>query len=102
MSFLTAAWFSGPGSNQRYLYASAAIAAMSVMPWTVIIIFPVNNELTRRGDALVAAAEKGEEKEVKGDGRDVVTLIRSWVFYNDVRASLAVISTAVGLAAYFQ
>lgn len=99
VSFLTAAWYSASKSNEQHLYVTAAVAAMSVMPWTLLVIFPVNDELNRRGSALEKDAGK---EEAKGDGRDLVALMRTWVTYNDVRAGLAVVATALGVWATFQ
>lgn len=98
-SLLTAAYYSGPESTQRYLYLAAAIAAMSVMPWTLSVMIPINNELVRRADSERLALEKGEPKEVKGDGRDLVTLIRSWVSGNEVRAYAAMVATGAAVTA---
>jgi hypothetical protein len=102
VSFVTAAWFSDPKSSQQYLYAVAAVAALSVIPWTILVMVPDNDELHRRGDAQRLAADKGEQKEEKGDGRHTMKLIRYWLFYNDVRASLALVATVAGVAASLQ
>ncbi|KAH7414541.1 hypothetical protein DE146DRAFT_627570 [Phaeosphaeria sp. MPI-PUGE-AT-0046c] len=101
-SFMTAAWFSSSKSNQQYLYATAAVAAVSVVPWTILVMVPYNNELHRRGDAQLAAGEKDAEQEAKGDGRDLMVLIRKWLFYNDIRASLALGATLAGVMASLQ
>jgi hypothetical protein len=102
VAFLTAAWCSDAKSSQQHLYAVAAAAALSVIPWTLIVMLADNDELHRRGDAQRFAADKGEQKEAKGDGRDLMTLIQRWIFYNDVRASLALLATVAGVAASLQ
>lgn len=102
LSFLNAAYFSAAASKQRYLYIAAAITAVSVVPWTLMIILPINKELHRRGDAQRLGADKEHVQEVKGDGRDLITLLGDWVSYNNVRASLAMMSTFIGVAALLQ
>lgn len=102
VAFLNAAYFSDAESISRYCYAAAAVAAVSVVPWTLAIMVPVNDELHRRGDAQRLAEDKGESKEIKGDGRDFMTLIRTWLGYNNIRASLALISTVTGVVGTFQ
>jgi hypothetical protein len=102
VAFLTAALFSGPKSSQQYLYATATVTAVSVIPWTILVMVPVNDELHRRGDAQRFVTEKDEWKEVKGDGRDLMALIRYWLFCSEVRASLALVATISGVAASFR
>lgn len=103
VSLLTASWFSASGSNEQYLYATAAVAAMSVMPWTLLVLVPVNEELHRGADAQISTAKgNNAEKEAKGNESDVVALIRAWVRYNDVRATMALVATGAAVAALFQ
>ncbi|KAH8178994.1 hypothetical protein LIA77_00513 [Sarocladium implicatum] len=102
IAFLNAAYFSTPESIPRYCYAAAAAAAVSVVPWTIAIMVPMNDELHRRGDAQRLAEDKSETNEIKGDGRDLMTLIRTWLFYNKIRASLALVGTVAGIAGTFQ
>lgn len=102
VAFATASWFSGQKSNQQYLYATAAVAAVSVVPWTLAVMVPVNDELHRRGDAQVGGGGTEAGKEAKGDGRDVLDLVRDWLLYNNVRASIALVGTVAGVMAYLQ
>ncbi|KAK0389306.1 hypothetical protein NLU13_2881 [Sarocladium strictum] len=101
-AFMTAAYLADPESRQRYLYATASAAAVSVIPWTLAVMVPTNNELHRRGDAQRLAADKEQVEESVGDGRDIMDLIRTWLVYNNVRASLAVSATLAGVLASMQ
>lgn len=100
VAFASASYLQETVSRKKGLYAAAALAAVSVIPWTLLVIMPTNDELHRRADAQVTAAMEEKESEVpKGDGRDILDLIKFWVSCNNTRASLALIATVAGVAA---
>jgi hypothetical protein len=88
--------------NQQTTYAIAAFAAALVVLWNLIVMQSGNDELQRRGDAQRLAAHKREAKDPKGDGHNLMTLIHNWLYYNNVRASLALVATIARVAATFQ
>jgi hypothetical protein len=102
IAFFTAALFSGAKSSQQYLYATATVSAVSVIPWTLLAMVPVNDELHRRGDAQRYANQQDEDKKIKGDHRDLMTLIHYWLFCSAIRASLALTATLAGVLASLQ
>lgn len=76
---------------------------MAVMPWTVLVIFPVNGELNRRAEVEAKnSGEKAGRKEAKEDGKELVDLMKTWIRLNDVRAGLAVLATGLGVWGMFQ
>ena len=95
-AFLLASWYS-PTPVVRTLYGVAALMAVSVIPWTLVVMQADNDEMHRRGDAQRFRDSK--EKQENAKGKDLMTLIQDWLFRNEVRASLAMVSTAIGIVA---
>lgn len=102
VTFLVAAYFAVAGSKQQYLYGTAAVAAASVVPWTLVVMAAGNRELHLRGDAQCSAVTPEELKEIEGKEGDIEGLVSDWLFFNEVRAFLALTATALGIAASLQ
>ena len=75
VTFLVAAYFAAAGSKQQYLYGTAAVAAASVVPWTLVVMAAGNRELHLRGDAQCSAVTPKELKEMEGKEGDIEGLV---------------------------
>jgi hypothetical protein len=74
----------------------AALSAFSVMPFTVIGILGINDELNLRATRSIDGEEGESERTALISDKALATenmeLLRKWVGFNDVRASLALVS----------
>ncbi|ETS84296.1 hypothetical protein PFICI_02321 [Pestalotiopsis fici W106-1] len=93
-----ASFFSSHGQaikpGRWLLFAAAGAIAMSAYPYTVFAMVPTNDELHRRGDAITEGL--AEKKDF--DEGETAALLAKWVRLSKVRASLALIATAFGVA----
>jgi len=106
LAFLYAAWtLPYDDLDLRRCYYLAAISAIVVVPFTVLFIFPTNEELYRRIDLLRKADAKTGQAEGKGQSKseiqsmDTLTLIRKWHFLSKVRALMPLPAILVGIYA---
>jgi Domain of unknown function (DUF1772) len=75
---------------QRAGFAAAAVASFASLPWTALIMRPTIQSLCK-----LANDEKFRQKV---EGKEVVSLLKRWRWMNFVRAGLAAIGGATGLA----
>lgn len=80
--------------SQRGLWATAAVATISQLPWTVLAMMPTN-------DRLNALATSKEEQE-KASTEEVVGLLKKWRWMNIVRGSLALVGGVSALYALLE
>lgn len=96
VAFGIAAYHSPSNSVEQHLYTVAGLAALSVVPWTLLVMMGDVDELLGRADG-----HKGKGKEGTGDGRLLRDVMERWRVCNGVRAGLAVVGTVAGVAASF-
>ncbi|KPI45378.1 uncharacterized protein AB675_2284 [Cyphellophora attinorum] len=81
----------------------AALSAFSVMPFTVIGILGLNDELNLRAARSIDGDEGESETTAlisdKALATENLTLLRKWVGLNDVRASFALVSIVLAFLA---
>jgi hypothetical protein len=87
----TAAYLaSSQGSGDGRLYAIAGLLSFGVLPWTVLVMMPVNQELMRRAKVEDESAKFMVESKQS---------LASWDSMNYVRAVLPMVGAWVGLYA---
>ncbi|KAM0430895.1 hypothetical protein ACHAPT_005528 [Fusarium lateritium] len=69
--------------SQRTLWAAAAAATISQIPWTGLVMMATNNRLN------AVAASKAEQEKISKE--EVVALLQRWRWMNIVRGSLALV-----------
>jgi hypothetical protein len=103
-------------STRNLLLRIAAVFAFSVVPFTVVVIFQVNDELRERSkrplpsenaasgaepelvasDALLGGMDKGRSGRYAD--QDDLTMLARWVRLNEIRAAMAVAAGVLALA----
>jgi hypothetical protein len=80
--------------SQRELWAIAAVATISQVPWTVLVMMKTNLRLIEISESSVEQEKAGKD--------EVVGLLRKWAWMNGVRGSLALVGGLVGLWAVME
>lgn len=88
---------SGDGTSDWVLYVLAGGLSFSILPWTLIMMMPTNNELLRRAKVAKEREGKGEVKEE--EDKESGKLIEKWDGLHFVRFWLPTLGAAVGLYA---
>lgn len=78
------------GTPRWVLYGVAGLATFGILPWTVAVMMPTNNELIRR-----AKLEKKEA--VEKEDVEMEKLLKTWNQMNYLRAALPMVGVVVGL-----
>jgi hypothetical protein len=89
------AWTARAGEEWKF-YAVAGLATFAFLPWTAVVMLPVNNELMKR--AKLGKEDAGDVKDGKLVRESEVLLAR-WDWMNYVRALLPMVGAWVGLYA---
>ncbi|KAK7908058.1 hypothetical protein PG985_015361 [Apiospora marii] len=81
--------------------AVAALAALSVMPWTLGLLAPINEKLLRKVDeAQSLGAKEVEEREVGVEEEETAhALVDRWALLNLYRGGAVLVSGCLGLYA---
>lgn len=88
-----ASYFSQSQPSQMFFAAAAASAAV-VMPYTLVVMWPTNTELHRRGDAITDGVDAKKEYDEEGTKK----LLKDWVRMSKVRANMALVATVLAVA----
>jgi hypothetical protein len=80
--------------SQRKLWATAAVATIAQLPWTIFGMMKTNNRLN------TIAASKNEQEKVGEE--EVVGLLRQWAWMNVVRGVLAMVGGLAGVWAVIE
>jgi Domain of unknown function (DUF1772) len=79
--------------SQRNLWATAAVATIAQLPWTILAMMKTNNRLN-----IIAASKTEQEKSQE----EVVGLLRQWAWMNVVRGLLAMVGGLAGVWAVME
>ncbi|KAL8777862.1 MAG: hypothetical protein Q9203_002586 [Teloschistes exilis] len=79
---------------QRGLWATAAVATISQLPWTLLVMMGTNQRLIKIAGSRVEQEKVGKE-EFEG-------LLRRWAWMNHVRGGMALVGGCVGVWALME
>lgn len=94
VAWVSSSHAAGSSSLDWKLYASAGLATFAVVPYTGLVIVPVNTELKRR-----AKVAKEAEHQTVEFGTESEVLLAKWFDMTYVRAVLPMVGAWVGLYA---
>lgn len=106
----------GAGGRLRAVYAAIAVATLSIMPWTLVALMPINRMLEARSarydvDLLKEKREdgEGEEEEEEEEEEELVetlqdretthALVDQWGVRNLYRSAVSLLAGCAGLYA---
>lgn len=90
ISTLTTGFSAYLDPSKRPGFAAAAVASFASLPWTAVVMRPT---ILR----LIALAND-ERSRQKAEGKEVVSLLKTWRWMNNIRAGLAMVGGVTGLA----
>lgn len=102
----------GGKGRLRAVYAAIVVATFSIMPWTLVVLGPVNRMLGARSERFDGAfVEGGGEGEGEGEGEELLetlqdrettrALVDQWGVKNLYRSAVSLLAGCAGLYAAF-
>ncbi|EMR68356.1 putative duf1772 domain containing protein [Eutypa lata UCREL1] len=95
----------GAGGRLRAVYAAIAVATLSIMPWTLVALMPINRMLEARSAKydvdLLKEKREGEDElvETLQDRETTHALVDQWGVRNLYRSAVSLLAGCAGLYA---